>query len=308
MHITFHAAGELVLWPYGYTRRDTPPDLTWLDHRAMRRIGVDMAASNGYRPQQSSDLYITDGDEIDWLYARERIFSYTFEMYPSQRAGRSISRFYPADELIARETRRNRSAVLMLMDLADCPYRALGSSEEQAYCGPFFDDLEINRGWRVDPGGKDTADAGRWARGVPSGGTYQLGKAVSGQAVMATGLARGVDVDGGRTTIRSPGFRIPGGAQATLRMRYSVGMGAVATEADRFRVVLVDPASGEHRFVALAVEGSGVRQDPGWRSLVFTIPVARRDRRLAIELVAIDGPGGDAALEAAVENPRVTLE
>jgi carboxypeptidase T len=308
MHITFHTAGELVLWPYGYTHRNVPPDLTWLDYRTMRRIGVDMAASNGYTPQQSSDLYITDGDEIDWLYARERIFSYTFEMYPSRRAGTSIKRFYPPDELIGRETRRNRAAVLMLMDYADCPYRALGASEERAYCGPFYDDLEINRGWQVNPRGNDTAAAGRWARGVPRGGTYQVGKAVSGQAVLATGLSRGVDVDGGRTSIRSPGFRIPGGSQATLRLRYSVGMAAAASVADRFRVLLVDADTGQNQYVALEVAGTGERREPGWRSLTFSIPVAQQDRSLAIQLIAVDAPGADVALDAAVDNPRVTLE
>lgn len=308
MHITFHTAGELLLWPYGHTRRNVPPDLTWLDYRAMRRIGIDMAASNGYTPQQSSDLYITDGDEIDWLYARERIFSYTFEMYPSQRAGTTIKRFYPPDELIGRETRRNRAAVLMLMDDADCPYRALGASEEQAYCGPFYDDLEINRGWQLNPRGSDTAGAGRWARGVPQGGAFQIGKAVSGQSVLATGLTRGVDVDGGRTTIRSPGFRVPSGAQATLRLRFSVGMSAAATAADRFRVLLVDSESGQNRYVALEVAGTGARQDPAWRSLTFPIPVANQNRTLAIQLVAVDAPGADVALEGEVDNPRVTLE
>jgi murein tripeptide amidase MpaA len=308
MHITFHTAGELVLWPYGYTRRNVPPDLTWLDYRAMRRIGLDMAASNGYTPQQSSDLYITDGDQIDWLYARERIFSYTFEMYPSRRSGTSINRFYPPDELIGRETRRNRAAVLTLMDLADCPYRALGAAEEQAYCGPLFDDLEINRGWRRNPGGADTASAGLWARGAPQGGAFQVGRAVSGQAVLATGLARGVDVDGGRTSIRSPMFRIPADAQATLRLRYSVGMGAGATAADRFRVLLVDADTGQNRYVALEIAGTGARQDPAWRSLTFPIPVDPQNRRLAIQLIAVDAPGADVTVEVAVDNPRITLE
>ncbi len=42
-----------------------------------------MAATNGYRARQSSDMYPTYGDEIDWLYGTQRIFSYTFEMYPT---------------------------------------------------------------------------------------------------------------------------------------------------------------------------------------------------------------------------------
>jgi hypothetical protein len=302
-HITFHTAGEQVLWPYGYTLTNLPRDMTWLDFKALRRIGIDMAETNGYTPMQSSDLYITDGDQIDWMYARERIFSYTFDLYPTKRKDSTLNRFYPPDELIARETSRNRQAVLMLMELADCPYRALGKQRD--YCGPFFDDLEIPRGWQA--GGNDTATAGRWTRGRPSPGAFQLGTAASGQGVLVTGKDVDDDVDGGRTTVRSPAFRIPGGTQATLRLRYWVGFDAAATPADRFRVQLLDLDAGGVLANALDLGGTGKRQDPAWRSLAFPIPVAKAARRLAIRLVAIDDPAADATVEAAIDGPRVTL-
>ena len=41
-----------------------------------------MAATNGYTPEQATDLYITDGTIDDWVWGVHRIFSYTFEMYP----------------------------------------------------------------------------------------------------------------------------------------------------------------------------------------------------------------------------------
>ncbi len=81
--ITFHTAGEQVLWPYGYTKTDVPGDMTTDDHDALVALGKKMAATNGYTPMQSSSLYITDGDEIDWAYGHEHIFMYTFEMYPA---------------------------------------------------------------------------------------------------------------------------------------------------------------------------------------------------------------------------------
>ena len=102
-------------------------------------MGKKMASLNGYTAKQSSGLYITDGDEIDWLYGRHRIFSYTFELYPTEHY--RISDFYPPDEILARETARNRSAILYLIEQADCPWRAAGLAA--ADCGAFYDDLEL---------------------------------------------------------------------------------------------------------------------------------------------------------------------
>ena len=82
-HITFHTNGQLILWPYGHTKTDIPPDMS-ATTTALRAIGKGMAARNGYKAEQSSDLYITDGDEIDWMYGRQRIFSYTWELYPPE--------------------------------------------------------------------------------------------------------------------------------------------------------------------------------------------------------------------------------
>ncbi|TVL93889.1 M14 family metallopeptidase [Streptomyces sp. SAJ15] len=126
--IDFHTYSELVLWPFGYTYNDTAPGLTQDDHDAFATVGRKMAASNGYTPEQSSDLYITDGTIDDWLWGNQKIFGYTFEMYPRGGGGG----FYPPDEVIERETARNRDAVLQLLENADCMYRSIG--KEQQYC------------------------------------------------------------------------------------------------------------------------------------------------------------------------------
>ncbi|MFJ6568217.1 M14 family metallopeptidase [Streptomyces sp. NPDC091292] len=127
--IDFHTYSELVLWPYGYTYSDTAAGLTQDDRDAFAAVGGKMAASNGYTPQQSSDLYITDGSIDDWLWGNQKIFGYTFEMYPSSAGGGG---FYPPDEVIERETSRNRDAVLQLLENADCMYRSIG--KQQQYC------------------------------------------------------------------------------------------------------------------------------------------------------------------------------
>ncbi|CAL9384313.1 Zinc carboxypeptidase [Streptomyces sp. enrichment culture] len=128
-HIDFHTYGELILWPYGYTYADTAAGLTADDRDAFVAVGREMAASNGYTAQQSSDLYITDGSINDWLWANQGIFSYTFEMYPR---GASGGGFYPPGSVIDRETARNREAVLILLENADCMYRSIG--KESQYC------------------------------------------------------------------------------------------------------------------------------------------------------------------------------
>ncbi|WP_018682621.1 M14 family metallopeptidase [Actinokineospora enzanensis] len=124
--IDFHTYSELVLWPYGYTYNDTAPDLNSEDQRIFSTIGRAMAAKNRYTPEQSSDLYITDGSIDDWLWAKHRIYGYTFEMYPSSSG--SGGGFYPPDEVIGRETTRNKESVLYLLDYADCPKRAIGGA------------------------------------------------------------------------------------------------------------------------------------------------------------------------------------
>ncbi|WP_282703969.1 M14 family metallopeptidase [Streptomyces sp. CC219B] len=127
--IDFHTYSELVLWPFGYTRADTTTGMTADDRNAFATVGGKMAASNGYTPEQSSDLYITDGSIDDYLWGVHKIFGYTFEMYPRTSSGGG---FYPPDEVIERETSRNRDAVLQLLENADCMYRSIGKAAQ--YC------------------------------------------------------------------------------------------------------------------------------------------------------------------------------
>lgn len=299
-HVSFHTAGEYVLWPYGYTYRDVPRDMTRLDARTFAAMGRHMASTNGYRPRQSSDMYPTYGDQIDWMYATQRIFSFTFEMFPRNGS----SRRHVPDERIERETTRNREAVLYLMEMAGCPYAAIDMA--RSFCGPLHDDFEVGRGWKVNAGGTDTARAGAWARGIPRRSAYQLTTAASGQAVLVTGRAKGVDVDRGRTTIRSRAVQLPDSATATLRLRYWVGMSAAATPDDRFRVRLVDPGDGQTLATALAIDGDRRSHRPRWRSLAYRIPTELRGRRVAVELVAVDA-GRDARVEAGVDDVRITV-
>lgn len=125
--LNLHSAGRLVLWPYGYTKEDVPPDMTQDDHDTFVALGREMAALNGYRPQQGSDLYIVDGDHDDWAYHDHGIFAFTFEM----KRG-SASRYYPSKSELAADIENNRPAVLHALEQADCPYRSAGL--QASYC------------------------------------------------------------------------------------------------------------------------------------------------------------------------------
>jgi carboxypeptidase T len=125
----FHSYSELVLWPFGYTNAATPTGMSADQNNTFATLGRQMAATNNYTPEQSSDLYITDGDLLDWLWGTHQIFAYTFEMYPRSSASGG---FYPPGSVIPRETARNKEAALLLAEAADCPYKVIG--KQSTYC------------------------------------------------------------------------------------------------------------------------------------------------------------------------------
>ncbi|HVL54017.1 MAG TPA: M14 family metallopeptidase, partial [Vitreimonas sp.] len=302
VYATFHEYGRLVMWPYGYTTADLPADMTADDLAAFRKMGRAMAASNGYTPQQASDLYVTTGTSRDYAFGRYRIFAFTFEL---------STKDYPGNAWIPGETGRNRDAVLYLAERAWCPYGALGATIATARCGVFDDDLEVWRSWRVNPLGTDTASSGTWRQGDPaptsSNGPKQLGTTTSGRFALATGLAAGSsanshDLDGGRTMVDSRSFRVHSALGQRLTFRWSFAHDARATSADEFRVQVV-PSTGSVVTV-LAVKGSAVDRDGAWRT--GSVSMDRWvGQTVRLRFSATDA-GADNLVEAAFDDVRVT--
>ena len=305
-HITFHTNGQLILWPYGYTKTDIPIDMSFVDHEAFVAMGKAMAALNGYKAQQSSDLYITDGDQIDWLYGTQRIFSFTWELYPPETAT-VWGDHYPADENIAPQTARNRAALLYFINAGGCPHSTVGRTRQD--CGPFFDDTEISRGWVVDPDGTDTASASsRFTRGDPQPTTWnglrmQPNGTTSGRYAFVTGRIAGpslnsYDLDG-RTTIRSVPIAIPT-APGILTFRY-VFSHAPTTNEDSLRA-WVEDESGK-RTLVWAVYGNYTTVGAAWRTASAPL-TAWGGKKIRIVITATDG-GRDTLVEALVDDVRV---
>lgn len=307
--IDFHTYSELILWPFGYTTADTAAGLTADQQATFQSLGTRMANSNGYTPEQSSDLYITDGSIIDWLWATQGIFAYTFEMYPG--ANSSSIGFYPSASVITAQTTRNKEASLQLAEFADCVYRLIGKQAQYCKDVPakpvvWSDDFESAKGWTTTKG---TATSGLWERGNPEAtsqsGPKQLDDAVSGVNDLVTGRKAGsgagtYDVDGGTTGVRSPSIALPAGP-LTLDWSWYFAHAANASTSDLFTVSVV--LNGV-KTVLFTEKGKAADRDAAWTTGSASLtPYAGKTIQLLIE--ATDA-GGASLVEAAVDDITVT--
>ncbi|WP_157250149.1 M14 family zinc carboxypeptidase [Nonomuraea typhae] len=308
-HLDWHTYSELVLWPYGFTFNDTAPGLTQDDRDAHAVLGQNMAATNNYIPEQSSDLYITDGTIGDWMWGVHKIFSYTFEMYPRTAS----PGFYPPDEQIVPQTTRNREATLRFLEYSDCVYRIIG--KEQQYCGTgtpgttvWSDDFETDKGWSAIPG---TATTGLWERGNPedtdSSGAKQLGTTVSGANDLVTGRLAGAaagdhDIDGGLTSIQSPQITLPATGTLSLSLSWYLAHGSNAANTDYFRVKVV----GNTTTQVFEQLGAASNRNGSWAVANANLtPFAGQTVRILIE--AADA-GGASLVEAGVDDVKITQQ
>ena len=300
--IAFHETGRLVMWPYGYTKANVPGDMTVQDQAALARIGRHMAATNGYRPEQASDLYVTRGSTKDYMYGVYRIFAYTFELSVTD---------YPRPSKIASETGRNKEAMLYLMEQAGCPYAVLGAAVRTARCGAFDDDLEVGRGWVVNPDGTDTAPAGgRFVRANPLPtsrlGPKQLGTTPSGRGALVTGWQAGpspnaYDLDG-QTTVRSSAIALPSTAGQRLTFQYVFAHDSASTSADAFTAI-VEAQDGTQTPV-FSVLGKPSDVDGTWKSASILMD-AWAGQTVHLRFQAVDG-GPNNLVEVEIDNVRVT--
>jgi hypothetical protein len=307
-NIDWHTYSELVLWPYGYTTANTTSTLTATDQQALSALGTRMASTNNYMPEQASDLYIADGTINDWMWNAYRIFSYTFEMFPTS----SNPGFYPPDEQIVPQTTRNREAALQLMEYADCPYRIINvACSTTPPVTVYSDNFDTADTWTPNPNGTDTATLGRFERGDPdatsSNGAKQLGTTFSGSFDLVTGRLAGAsagenDVDGGVTSIRSPVIALPTGAQnLTLTFASYLANGSNSSSADFLRVSVVAGTTTTPVYQRL---GSATNVNGAWITNSVSLQgFAGQSVRLLIE--AADASTA-SLVEAGVDDVRIT--
>jgi carboxypeptidase T len=306
--IDFHTYSELILWPYGYTTANTTSTLNTNERNAHATLGQQMAATNGYTPEQASDLYIADGIINDWEWGQHRIYNYTFEMYPTG----SNPGFYPPDEVIGRETSRNREAFLMLEEAADCVPKVIGLSCGAPAVTLFSDDFEASTGWATNAQGTDTATTGRWERGNPdpttSSGAKQLGTTTSGVNDLVTGRLAGAsagdhDVDGGTTSITSPPIALTGGSGYAVSFQGYLAHGSNSSSADFLRLRVL--ANGTLTTVYTR-SGAAANLNGAWGGTTVSL------QQFAGQTVRLVFEAADAStaslVEAGIDDVRVTRQ
>jgi len=117
--LTFHTFSKLILWPWGYqTGEVSNAD----DMAVFKTMGNTMAQWNGYRPMQSSGLYVASGDTCDWAYGERGIFAFTFELDPDSMWSGG---FYPGQGILDSVFNKNLEPALYLIETADNPYKVL---------------------------------------------------------------------------------------------------------------------------------------------------------------------------------------
>lgn len=72
--LDLHSYSRLVLWPWGATNTVAP------NGGPLQTLGRRLAWFNGYTPQQSTGLYLTDGTTIDFAYGELGVAALTFEL------------------------------------------------------------------------------------------------------------------------------------------------------------------------------------------------------------------------------------
>ena len=66
-----------------------------VDHQTFVAMGAEMQRTTGYTAQQSSDLYITDGDWNDWMYGELHRYPITIEISGVRLRLLSAGRVHP---------------------------------------------------------------------------------------------------------------------------------------------------------------------------------------------------------------------
>jgi hypothetical protein len=183
--------------------------------------------------------------------------------------------------------------------------------------GEWFDDAEVDRGWIVGLT-DDTATGGRWLRADPVGTTVggqtaqpEDDHTAGGPAVLcfvtgngvSGGAAQDADVDGGKTTLLSPVFRLGGAVSATLDY-WRWYSNSLIGGWDLEDYLSVDVTSNGIDWVSIGKTSLGVSQ---WRHVTQALEdYIELTDHVRIRFTAED-LGAESLVEAAVDDLALTV-
>ncbi len=110
--MSYHSYSSLLLYPWA---GKAVPVENGKDRKVFEAMAKGMTAFTGYKPEQSSDLYVATGDTTDWAYAARGIFSFTTELEGTT--------FYPGAAMIEKAAAKNIKAAVYLLSVTDDPYK-----------------------------------------------------------------------------------------------------------------------------------------------------------------------------------------
>jgi len=114
--ISYHNYSQVILYPWGYTGQPTEMDelLEAMAREMSRRMQAVNGRFYGYG-RGGGELYLTNGDTVDWAYGEKGIPAFTIELPPADILQGS---FITADEAIEPIARENIPAMIFIIEWA----------------------------------------------------------------------------------------------------------------------------------------------------------------------------------------------
>jgi hypothetical protein len=174
----------------------------------------------------------------------------------------------------------------------------------------FSDNFTNDLGWTRNPSGTDTATNGLWERAVPqttsSSGAKQIAASSASYDLVTKALAgsnaNSNDIDGGLTSMRSPGIALPAGKTITLTLKYYLAHGSNSSSSDTLRLKVV----GATTTTMLQELGAANNDNGSWATLTYTL-TSYAGQTVYLLVEAADA-SSDSLVEAAVDDVVITAQ
>jgi hypothetical protein len=131
--LSYHSSGQIILYPWGNTLNPSKDDalfsaLGWgMSNRMTNKAG---SPRQRYIPMRGSQLYLTSGDDVDWMYGELGILPFVVELYPSfsdtsPAVTSPYNNFHPREDKITPVCEDNLGGALFLLEIADNPNQVM---------------------------------------------------------------------------------------------------------------------------------------------------------------------------------------